>query len=62
MDNVIPLFAETAEPVMATGTLQNILEEYIDFAGAQGVDINSQQFLYECASIMTLMQVAINNK
>lgn len=63
MSNVVALFKEdTREPVNATGRLTDVMELFTDFAEKQGVDVTANKFLYECASIMTLMQVAIGSR
>lgn len=63
MSNVVPLFKEsTREPIRGTGTLKEVMELYTDFAEKQGVDVGSTKFLYESATIMTLMQIAIGNR
>lgn len=59
MGNVVPLFKDKRAPLATTGTLSGVMNSFIEFAEKQGVDTRSQKFLYECASIMTLMQCAI---
>lgn len=63
MSNVIPLFKEEDRaPLPGTGRLTDVMQDFERFAASQGTNVHSTKFLYDCATIMTLMQIAIDNK
>jgi len=62
MSNVVPLFKEEEEILVAPTGLEQVMEQFINLAEAQGVDVNSDKFLYETSTIMTLMQVTLNGR